>query len=71
MKTAIETLKEMINEYPCVGLTDSKPLDDVMIWIDECLLDIEKSQIIGAYESGQDGSFSESINYYNETFNKE
>lgn len=66
--TAIETLKEMINEYPCSGLTDSKPLDDVMIWIDEFLLEIEEKQIKNAYQKGYEDQFSFNENYYEETF---
>lgn len=34
----------------------------------EHFLETEKQQIIDAYESGQDGTFSEPINYYTSTF---
>jgi hypothetical protein len=35
------------------------------------LIDSEKQDIMFAYEAGQEGTFSESVNYYNETYKSE
>lgn len=70
MKTAIQTVMDIIEMEHNNGVEISQRV----LWkmLNEAK-ETEKQQIIDAYESGQDGAFSEPINYYTSTFttNKE